>query len=190
MRSLPTPKTLLDVGANVSQMSKLFLLFWPDVKVLSFEPNVALKPIGRVFNIALSDTDEMVEFFIPADSTWATVVKSKAAQFDAKVVKVQASRFDTLLLKGEISMEEMPRPIFLKIDTEGCEYRTLKGFGKFLSEVAYLMLEVTNPHESSSNTLEVFRWIADHGFTRSKYLHVGHEGSSMPDYLDVLFWRE
>jgi FkbM family methyltransferase len=189
MKSLPPPKTILDVGANVSQMTKLLLLLWPDAKVLSFEPNPALKPLGRVFHIALSDTDEIVEFYIPADSTWATVVKSKAAHFDAKAVQVQANRFDSLLLKGDISRNEMPHPIFLKVDTEGCEYNTLKGFGKFLLEVEYLMLEVTNPHESSSDSLPVFKLLSEYGFTRCKYLFVGHEGSSMPDYMDVLFWK-
>jgi hypothetical protein len=90
---------------------------------------------------------------------------------------------------GDISMGEMPRPIFLKVDTEGCEYKTLKGFGKFLSEVEYLMLELTNPHESSNDSLATFQLLSQCGFTSSKFLFVGHEGSSMPDFLDVLFWK-
>jgi FkbM family methyltransferase len=190
MRAAVAPKTILDVGANVSQMTKLLLLFWPNARVLSFEPNTALKPAGKVYNIALSDSDETVKFYIPADSTWATVVKSKVSAYETKIVQVPSCRFDSLLQKGEISRDELLHPIFLKVDTEGCEYKTLKGFGEFLSQIDYLLLEVTNPHDATNDSLKIFQLLSECGFNSSKILYAGHNGSAMPDYLDVLFWKE
>lgn len=191
-KNLPPAKTILDVGANVSQMTKLLLQCLPDgVKVFSFEPNPELKPIGKVFNMALADRDGETTFYLPPDSTWGTIVASKAQDWQNKELKTKLRRFESLLASGEIKLEEMPRPILLKVDTEGCEFQTLSGFGDFLKQVDYIMIEVTNPHivDASSDAGRIFSLLLQQGFDKSKVLYAGHDGSSLPDYLDVFFWK-
>ena len=44
-------------------------------------------------------------------------------------------------LDGMIDEKIIPIPSFLKIDTQGYEYQILKGLGKYLKQVEYILLE-------------------------------------------------
>ena len=106
-----------------------------------------------------------------------------------KTIQVPVRRFDDLLASGELKKEEMPRPILLKVDTEGTELQTLIGFGSFLKEIDYIILELTNPAEGSSEMIEICTFLKNSGFNQSRVLYAGHHGSSPPDYLDLFFWK-
>jgi len=180
----PSPKTLIDVGANESQMAKLLLEIFPGMEVFSFEPNPLLKPMGKVFSMALGDENcDDVPFYLPKDSTWASLSEDKAFELCALKMFVTVRRFDSL---SDVSISNLQKPIILKVDAEGWELNVLLGFGNCLSEIDYVLLEMTN---GTKETFCVYSLLQDHGFNCSKILYAGHDGSSLPGYTDVLFWR-
>ena len=53
--NLPLPGTIWDIGANQSQMTRMILMLNEGADVVSFEPNAALKPLGKRMVMGISD---------------------------------------------------------------------------------------------------------------------------------------
>ena len=199
--SLPAPRTIIDVGANISQMTKLLLLSCqPETKVISFEPNPALTPIGEKIELALSDKDGQTELYIPEnDDLWATI-KSDHEQIadETKHFPVEEARFDSLVAQKRVDWEQLKQPILVKIDTEGSEKLVIDGFGNFLHDITYLLIEIHNTESfgrifsfgRNYSFVHLCKKLADHGFTESKILYSCYDGPDAPPYNDILFWKE
>ena len=185
---MPAPQTILDVCANVSQMTRLLLLCGcQDARVISFEPNPALQPVGEVHRVALLDRDGTVPFNVPDDNGWGSVA---AVQGD-KSFQVRAARFETLVKLGEVEWERLSRPLLVKIDTEGAEKQVIDGFGDHLGQVDQLLIEVANQDDRGQqyNLLTLCTHLAKYGFRNAKILYACYDGPSAPAYADVLFWK-
>jgi len=189
---LPRPKTIIDVGANVSQMTCLLLGTAPDAEVFSFEPNPKLSPAGKVYRIALSDTDGTTDFFLPQnDSDWGTIEAGKVNITSGTTrYSVPTRRMESLIESGEIAWGG-GSPVLVKIDTEGSEKRVIDGFGKYLKDVAYLLVEVENQETRGQNydLISLCTTLAEKGFDRSKIVYSCYDGPEAPAYSDILFWR-
>ena len=193
--NLERPKTILDVGANISQMTKLLLLSAAaDARVISFEPNRCLQPLGEKVEIALSDKDGTADFVIPAhDDDWGTINALKDVAGDMRQgYKVRQARLQTLIEKGEVPWAQLPKPILMKIDTEGSEKKVLDGTGKYLHDVKYVLIEVENAEERGANynMTDICCVLREYGFDRMRILYSCYDGPEAPAYSDVLFWKE
>ncbi len=190
MASKTWPQTIIDVGANVSQMTKLLSKCSPaPPTVLSFEPNSALQPIGRIFRTALTDKDGVIPLYIPKDSGAASL---HSANCEASTpVEVQGHRFDSLVQNGSVSFDDLPKPILIKLDCEGSEFSALQGFGSILNQIQYVLVELQNRWENmeESDLIKINLLLAKHGFQKSKILYSAHDGYKAPVYSDVLFWK-
>lgn len=191
---LPWPETIIDVGANVSQMARLLLGMNPNAKIISFEPNPTLCPIGDVIRVALSDTDGEAELFVPLhDAQLGRIQLTKENMSPSGIhFPVRINRMDTLIRKGSIPWDSLKRPIMVKIDTEGSEQKIINGFGKYLSDVSYLLVEVENVEQRGQNynLLQLSTTVATHGFNQCKIVYACYDGPDAPAYTDVLFWRK
>ena len=187
--AMPPPRTILDIGANQSQMSRMLKMSCGnDVRLLSFEPNPKLTPDGEVFRIALSNSDGRVTFSIPAnDADWGRVGHSEGG----KEFEVESARLDTLAQNGRVAWDSLPHPILAKIDTEGHEFEVLQGMGKLLASVDMLLIEVDNSEVRGKNysLISLCTMLAASGFTGSKVLYACYDGPDAPAYCDMLFWR-
>ena len=181
---LPRPRTIIDVGANVSQI---------DARVLSFEPNQKLFPSGEVHRVALSDTDGTTDFFIPQnDSDWGTIESGKVnITSNTARYSVPTRRMESLIENGEIEWKKAGQPVFVKIDTEGSEKKVIDGFGKYLSDVSYLLVEVENQEARGQNynLISLCTALAEKGFDCAKIVYSCYDGPEAPAYSDILFWR-
>ena len=195
VENMAKPGTLIDVGANVSQVAKLLLLSCQkDTDVYSFEPIPELATIGTRFKVALSDSDGSSEFYIPiGDGELGSLYKEYANNLDAgaKTIPVEKARFDTLVEQGKIPWQQAKRPILLKVDAEGSELAVLKGFGKCLNDVDLIISEISNDpgRGRQYDWLEVSQYVGEFGFDHSRVLYACYDGPRAPAYLDVLFWR-
>lgn len=192
--NLPFPKTILDVGANNSQMARLLLGMAREAQVISFEPNPKLRPMGIVKQFALSDRDGSADFFLPQDNPlWGTLEARKDNISSATVrYPVRTRRMETLIESGEISWKELSRPILLKIDTEGSEQRVLAGFGEYLGQVTYLLVEVANAEsrEQPAGLTSLCLALSKHGFDHAKIVYACYDGPNAPVYSDIFFWKK
>lgn len=189
---LPRPKTILDIGANNSQMTKLLMLACErSVGVHSFEPHPGLNPIGTKHSLALSDRNGETEFFIPSgDHDWGTIKRPSGQSMES--FKVNMARFDTLVEEGKINWSALPGPVLVKVDTEGSEFDAIRGFGNHLANVDYLLVEVENHEVRGGNysMAELSTYLSAFGFNRSKVLYACYDGPVSPAYLDTMFWRD
>lgn len=188
------PRTIIDVGANQSQMIRLLSLHCPQApRVISFEPNPECKPLGEVFGVGLSDHSGEASFYVPAgDDAIGSLSKPASSASSAKEMKIQLGRFDTMIEQGKIPWSELNRPVLIKIDTEGNELPVLLGMGKYLSEVDYLLLEINNTEDrvGDFDALAIQKLLLDAGFNRSKVLYACYDGPWSPAYMDTLYWRK
>ena len=132
----------LDIGANTGKYSEKIIKLTKS-KVLSFEPGSdsfkELKKLEKkysnkinVFKVALSDKNKNVKFYsIGKNSQLASIEKNikKFSYVEKKKIKVSKIKcikgdnfFKKLKLKGKID--------FIKIDTEGNDYKVLLGLKK------------------------------------------------------------
>lgn len=187
---LQPPCTIIDVGANQSQMSRMLAMpSGNEVRILSFEPNPSLEPIGERFDFALSDVDGFACFVTPDDDAdWGTI---KAKEPEGNTLRVKTARFDSLVQSGVIDFCSLPKPILVKIDTEGSEFDVLAGFGEYLKQIDYLVVEVENLLSRGGNytILSLCEFIAANNFKKAKILYSCYDGPASPAYSDIMFWR-
>lgn len=191
--NLIKPGTIIDVGANCSQMTKLLLLSTPDARVISFEPNPKLRPMGEKYEIALSDSDGMAEFYMPhGDDAWGTIEQdNENISAATRHFTVRQASMKSLIQAKAIPWSELPRPILVKIDTEGSEKRVIEGFGAYLQDIAYMIVEVENVETRGGNysMVDLCCLMASYGFRKSKLLYACYDGPDAPAYSDVMFWK-
>lgn len=137
-------KTFFDIGANKGNFS-FISLFYPKLKVYSFEPNPNtfetllenielndLKDRVTAFNLGLTNTPGTFELKVPMDitdhglSTFAPNPKERFS-YDSKsgdynVINVECKTLDSIFL--ELGLDSLEA---IKIDTEGSELNILKG---------------------------------------------------------------
>ena len=190
---LEPPQTFIDIGANESQMIKMLSPMKVSARHLSFEPNPSLKPLGEVHRIALSDSDGEVKLFLPSDdSGWGTIEAGAPNVTDStRHHTVQTNRMQTLIEDEDVEWSGLPGPIFVKIDTEGSEKKVLDGFGPYLKDVAYLLIEVENREQRGENytLMSLVELLAPFGFNRIKIVYACYDGPVAPAYCDILFWK-
>jgi FkbM family methyltransferase len=162
----------IDVGANIGYHSLLMsqCVGYNGV-VLAFEP---VKAILRrlLFNInvnnsnniivqssALSDINGVVKLFISNDANKGLSTLRQEEGWAEQLVLT--SRLDGLL-----TFIGNQRIRLIKIDVEGYELHVLKGIGKLLENVDYLICEINPDYlkKCDSSPQEIFKLMEDYGF--------------------------
>jgi len=124
-----------DVGANVGFYTELFAnVVGSEGKIIAFEPSPKAFGILRSLaakrnnillqNVALSDTDGLVDFFVN-NQELSTTDGLMPASDQTDTIKVTVKRADTFI--------ELASPSIIKIDVEGFELEVLNGMRQTLS---------------------------------------------------------
>ncbi len=141
-----------DVGANVGATSKGILRMFPVCNVFAFEPhqetfeqlerniiNNRFQPV----HLALSDTGGMQAFYAYDGAGLINSLTNNArfavrGELKAKQLTVEVKTVDQFCVDNNIKKIDI-----LKVDTEGCDFRVLKGSEKMLSNnsVSFIYFE-------------------------------------------------
>lgn len=186
-------KMMIDVGANKGDYIKSFKSEFPESKVIAFEPIIEfsneLNKLNIInFNIGLWDRNiDNARFYYnkksPHDSSFFEYTNNYSTNSKTEERKVAIRRFDSLNLKIE-------SPCFLKIDVEGAEYNVLKGFGKKLDEIDFILLEFLfqDNFKKGNDFWEVVKLLKEHGFIGFSQKTLNYQ-KGMPNQADFLFFR-
>lgn len=157
----------LDIGANVGEVSRLFLE--EGLRVYAFEPDPlefqALQKSGgemlTAFSIALWNQDGFADFFLANDSGDSSLIEGASGEH--QTVKVETQTLDAWASAHLDSSESIQ---VLKLEAEGAEPEILEGAFKLLHRVEWLIADVgfeRGPGRKSTLP-EVVRHLLPRGF--------------------------
>jgi FkbM family methyltransferase len=164
-------QVIYDLGANNGLHGLLMApIIGPEGMLYNFEPfeenireineNYAMNHITNFRNIqaAVSDNNGTASFVIGDHHKQGHL--STEAQVMEEKIKVESISLDSFIDLGN------PGPDFMKIDIEGAEGPSLRGFSKGIMEFKPLMIiELHNPEQD----LEVGKTLAEHGYTAFRF---------------------
>ena len=145
---------LLDVGANHGHFSENLIDYFKQIHL--FEPNHELLDLLKtkfnhknikVLNFGLGDSEEKIILNLTNDTgkTLSSIKKQtnelKSNFKNTQIIKttqIKIKRLDQYLDTLNLINEK----IFLKIDTQGNDFETLLGLGKYISNVNFLKIEM------------------------------------------------
>jgi FkbM family methyltransferase len=135
---------IFDVGANVGDYSESLGKVFPSAKIYSFEPNPYSYDIlsknltayhSKKLNIGLSEVPGKAKIFTDSSdlsschaSLFKEVIENKKNEIPATEIEVYIDTVDNFCRQEGIDHID-----FIKIDTEGNEYKVLKGSSEMLT---------------------------------------------------------
>lgn len=178
LRQGVTPRTVIDVGANVGQFAVASAKLFTGARVHSFEPvpgcvaelrkNVARLEGIRVYPLALGEAVGearlRVNSYTHASSFLRTTRKHRETfpeVRESREVAVEVSTLDRVF-----AGVELPGPVLLKLDVQGCEAQVIRGGAETLKRVDYVVLEASfrRMYEGEPLFADMMRLMEDHGF--------------------------
>ena len=170
-----TPRTVLDIGANVGVFTWSFVQVFPSCKPTMIEPNphceenLVKLPFERHM-VAASNENGEAELFLTKEwlqSTGSSLYRENSEHFRDEVVireVVPKARLDDLLADRQFD--------FVKIDTQGAELDVLQGGREVIAKADYVMIEISladyNP--GAGRAEEIIEALAAMGFVTTETL--------------------
>jgi FkbM family methyltransferase len=161
----PAP-LIVDVGANVGQFANAAKLFFPEARVVSFEPDpetyadLQINTHGRrdveLHNVGLGDRDEVMMFYRHELS----VMSSFSAQTDEMAHHRGSTELPVRRLDAVLGPDV--RPDLLKIDVEGSERQVLQGAWETVARSRYVLIELSLGRPDGAGNLRLLRDIVAH----------------------------
>jgi FkbM family methyltransferase len=192
-------RMVFDVGANVGQSAREYLVEFPEAKIISFEPVQStyskllsgVNSSSRVccMNLALGPGQGELTIYHQHDSQLNSLhpPRNEFSEHQGTQESVQVTTIDKIVEDNEI-----PHIDFLKIDTEHYEIPVLEGAVTTLSHdrVSFIYAEVTFDLENElhTNYFELAQFLAQYDFFCVGAFESVHwpNGNSI-DYCNVLF---
>lgn len=191
-------RQVLDVGANVGDMTQRFLGFGAE-HVLALEPipevfaQLAARFIDdpRVFAMQLGVSDELgLLRGVNVHNCW-TLLPEAGAKLDRAIEFIHKLPFEISLTTIDRLLEGTPsfHPDFIKIDVDGYDAKAMRGATKYLAKHKPLvLLEVSYlPHFLDDCCECMVRDIFKHGYTMTSIV-TGQEFKNSRDFMRVFPW--
>ncbi len=173
-----SPKTVIDVGANIGQFAVACAKTFPNITVHSFEPHpqciaklrrhMAGFRNAHIHPIALGERDGSVQFHVNSHSHSSSILSIGERHRKAFPNAREISTIDVPLSTLDRAMESvtLERPLLLKLDIQGYEPQVLQGASATLMEADYVLLEASfRPlYEGESVFMEIVRTMEKRGF--------------------------
>jgi len=187
--------TIIDVGCHQGYTIKKFHRDYCPKKIHGFEPSSEnfkiLKDTVKdmddvnVFNVAVSDVNTEMKLNLSSNSG-NSLLKHKLFK-KVKTETVKVVRLDTWALKNNITNLD-----YLKIDTQGNDFRVIKGTGDLLSTVKILKVEVwfvEDGYDDSHLFHEVMGYLHDRGLLLYNMDCLTYASNACLRWGDALFLR-
>ena len=173
-----TPKTVIDIGANVGQFAVASAKIFSGVTIHSFEPlpeavktltkNVSTFHRVHVHATALGERRAKMTLHVNSHSHSSSILalgerhrRAFPRAREISIIEVPVSTLD-----DEMSFVSFERPVLLKMDVQGYEPRVLEGATETLKRVDYVLLEASfRPlYEGEKTFMEIAEMMQDRGF--------------------------
>jgi len=171
--------SFFDIGANIGLFSCVISQKIGAENVVAFEPsppayqklkkNSELNGNFHHFQIAASDTDDVIEFSVDVGDTQSrmSTINTDSSATDYEIQEVTSRK-----LSSVVKNEDIPLPTIAKVDVEGAEFKVLKGMDRLLDSIQIIYCEIHHPALDGFNTdgEEIIEYLESSGF-EVKTLH-------------------
>lgn len=192
--AVPSPRVVLDVGANVGDWSAYMARNFPDCRIEAFEPvpdtflvlTARVAPLGRIrtWNTALG-AEPGRALMAHTGGGGNTLVDVTTSAHDKITVEVDTiDRF--------AGMHDLPAVDLLKIDCEGYEMPILRGAAAVLAQpgprLVYCECEFHKGESPHGDFFEIYQHLTPLGY---KFVTLFTEGSGLDGFIfgSALFMR-
>jgi FkbM family methyltransferase len=197
-----TTNTIFDVGANIGTWTLLTKSFFPGATVHAFEPldvhiqkfNDNIKILSNVYihSYCLGKENKYSVINVSSFSDSSSILEATQLEFEEFGIKktheeqVEIKRLDQL-----IEDNELPVPDIIKLDVQGFELEVLKGAGKYLNEVSYLIIEVSfkEYYYNQPLFLDIANYLSSYNFNIYAFGQQTPVGKELGQ-IDVLFKKK
>ena len=163
--------TIIDVGANVGVFSYNVRKICKDCRIMAFEAvplfakYIKTRKIGNidVYPFGLSDKTGEADFWMSKDGNygWNTMIPVEGGRKNMKKMKMNFKVFDDLNIDvGNLKL--------IKIDTEGAEYKVLRGLNKIIKKhkpILFIEFGFGKHHPAYKQVINEFDKLIDMGYT-------------------------
>lgn len=195
---------LLDIGAHHGLFSKAANALFRLEKTICFEPHAGHnETIQRnnagsnlhIENVALSDSEGEVTFFLHEDETMNSIVEADGDVLNREFpfddpAKMKSTTVPTNTLDTLIGKMQMQQPVFLlKIDTQGNELNVLKHGIETLrkTEVCFIEYMFLSPYKQLFTFHDLVSFMDQQGFDCHGALSISKRPSKKVSAVDFLF---
>ncbi len=173
-----SPKTIIDVGANVGQFSVATAKLFPNARIHSFEPqpqcveqlkkNISKLNNIKVYSIALGDEKAKKKFYVNSQNHSSSILplagfhrKAFPGAQESGEIVVDVSTLDSMILETDLLS-----PCLLKLDVQGYEAHVLRGGAKTLKRVDFVIVESSFKlmYEGETLFMDMVKVMEEHGF--------------------------
>lgn len=197
---------LVDIGTHKGLFSRAAGAFYSWEQIVCVEPNAEMNdhirknvshPALTIENIALSEGEGEVDFFLHEDTTMNSIVEA-----DAQVLRTEfpfdnpdrmgKTRVRTRTLDAMVHDLHLRNPVFfLKIDTQGNELHVLRHGSATLALTEMCLIEFmfTTPYRTDFAFYDLVSFMQAHGFECQGALSIKKRPSKKVSAVDFLFVR-
>ena len=195
-------KVIYDVGANIGTWTMLAKAFFKDAVVHGFEPltdhikkfqsntgnlsSVTIQP----FCLGNENTTTVINVSSFSDSS--SILEATPLEFEQYGIK-KANEETVFVKRAEDLINEgaVPVPNIMKLDVQGFELEVLKGMGKYMEQVNYLIVEVSfkQYYYGQAMFLDIANYLAGFNINIYAFGHSTPLGQELGQ-IDVLFKKQ
>lgn len=173
LSELDNGDVFFDIGSNIGMYSCVISQRIGAESVVAFEPsppayrklqkNSKLNGNFHHFQIAVSDTDDMIEFAVDVGDVQSrmSTINTDSSATDYEIREVSSRK-----LASVVEDEDLPLPNIIKIDVEGAEFKVLNGMDRLLDSIRIIYCEIHHPVLDDFNTdgEEIIEYLESSGF--------------------------
>ncbi|HEX6693818.1 MAG TPA: FkbM family methyltransferase [Longimicrobiales bacterium] len=196
---IANPRTVFDIGVGNGTYA-LYEAF-PDARFILVEPvreyarvidEISSKYDCRVYYNAVGAVPGRLEFQVdttdPEKSSFESREQLTVRDHEIEKREIEVITLDSILC----DLQEIEKPVLVKIDTEGHEISALRGATRLLEITDMVIAEVSVARRfvGGYSFEDMILFMKDHGFQVADILAIAHaDGELKPRHMDVVFIR-
>lgn len=199
----PALTEILDVGANAGQFSLAARRWFPDARILAFEPlsspadryRAAFSDDKRahLFQVAIGPVRTELEMHVSKaiDSSSLLPIGAQQVVLFPGTEEARTERVQVMSLSDALHAVTAPRRALLKIDVQGYELEVLRGSESLLASIGAIYVECSFVELYKGQPLahEVIDWLHQRGFVLARIGQPLLDSRGLSIQADFLFRR-